>query len=144
MKDRVRVSDLTTLFICPSLEWRTLERKAISDCLYMRDCGGNPILFCIKGSMVDLEAERLDLQRIYYTGQQLNRFFDFRYVRDMKKFLKENRFDIVHCYSLDFIWGVCFILMSNPKVPLLLTFNHFLKTHKSPSGSAGFLGAWTS
>lgn len=126
MKERIHVNDLTTLFICPSREWRTLERKALADCLYLRDCGGNPILFCLKNSMLDREAERLDLPRIYYTGRKLNRFFDVRYIRDMKKILRENRFDIVHCYNLDFIWGVCFVLFSNPKVPLLLTFNHFL------------------
>ena len=127
MKERVRVSDLTTLFICPSNEWRTLERKALADCLYLRDSGGNPILFCLKNSIIDREAEKFDLPRIYYTGQRLKRLFDLRYIRDMRKILRENRFDIVHCYSLDFIWGVCFLLMSNPKVPLLLTFNHFLE-----------------
>lgn len=126
MKERVRVNDLTTLFICPSRKWRTLERKALADCLYLRDCGGNPILFCIKNSKLDKEAEKFDLPRIYYTGQKLKRLFDIRYIRDMNKILKENRFDIVHCYNLDFIWGVCFLLLSNPKVPLLLTFNHFL------------------
>ncbi|MBC76242.1 MAG: hypothetical protein CME64_09520 [Halobacteriovoraceae bacterium] len=132
MKERVHVNDLTTLFICPSTEWRTLERKAIADCLYLRDSGGNPILFCVKGSYVDREAEKRDLPRIYYTGQKLDRLFDLRYIRDMRKILKENRFDIVHCYNLDFIWGLCFVLLSNPKVPLLLTFNHFLNyTQKS-------------
>ena len=132
MKERVHVNDLTTLFICPSTEWRTLERKAIADCLYLRDSGGNPILFCVKGSYVDREADKKDLPRIYYTGQKLDRLFDLRYIRDMSKILKENRFDIVHCYNLDFIWGLCFVLLSNPKVPLLLTFNHFLNyTQKS-------------
>ena len=126
MKERVHVNDLTTLFICPSTEWRTLERKAIADCLYLRDSGGNPILFCVKGSYVDREADKKDLPRIYYTGQKLDRLFDLRYIRDMSKILKENRSDIVHCYNLDFIWGLCFVLLSNPKVPLLLTFNHFL------------------
>lgn len=130
MKERVRVNDLTTLFICPSRGWRTLERKALADCLYLRDCGGNPILFCLKNSALDKEAEKHDLQRIYYTGQKLSRLFDLRYALDMKKILKENRFDIVHCYNLDFIWGVCFVLLSNPKVPLLLTFNHFLDSEQ--------------
>ncbi|MCO4754079.1 MAG: glycosyltransferase [Bacteriovoracaceae bacterium] len=132
MKERVHVNDLTTLFICPTKKWRTLERKAIADCLYLRDCGGNPILFCVKGTYVDREAEKRDLPRIYYTGQKLDRLFDLRYIRDMRKILNENRFDIVHCYNLDFIWGLCFVLMSNPKVPLLLTFNRFLNfTQKS-------------
>ncbi|MEX0799114.1 MAG: glycosyltransferase, partial [Bacteriovoracaceae bacterium] len=129
---RVHVNDLTTLFICPSRDWKTLERKAIADCVYLRDSGGNPVLFCVKNSMLDQEAEKHDLPRIYYTGQKLKRLFDLRYVRDMRKILRENRFDIVHCYNLDFIWGLCFVLLSNRKIPLLLTFNHFLDyTQKS-------------
>ncbi|MEX1098926.1 MAG: glycosyltransferase family 4 protein, partial [Bacteriovoracaceae bacterium] len=132
MRERVHVNDLTTLFICPSRDWKTLERKAIADCVYLRDSGGNPVLFCVKNSMLDQEAEKHDLPRIYYTGQKLKRLFDLRYVRDMRKILRENRFDIVHCYNLDFIWGLCFVLLSNRKIPLLLTFNHFLDyTQKS-------------
>lgn len=126
MRERVHVKDLTTLFICPSRQWRTIERKALADCLYLRDCGGNPILFCLKGSILDKEAEKLDLQRIYYSGRKLKRLFDLRYIRDMRQILDDNRFDIVHCYSLDFIWGLCFLLLPNPRVPLLLTFNQYL------------------
>lgn len=131
MRERIHFNDLSTLVICPSRKWKTLERKAIADCLYLRDCGGNPTLFCLKNSKIDRVAKNLDLPRIYYSGRKLKRFFDFRYIRDMKNIIKQNSFDIIHCYHLEFLWGICFVLMSNPRIPLLLTFNHYPKVYGS-------------
>jgi len=128
MRERIRVNDLTTLFVCPSDNWGTLERRALQDCNFFRDMGGNPILFCLKDSCIDLEAEEYDLPRIYLKSRRIKRFIDLKFVRDIRNILKENRFDIVHCYNLSYVWTISFLLMTNTKVPLLLTFNSFLKS----------------
>jgi glycosyltransferase involved in cell wall biosynthesis len=127
MRERIKVTDLTTLFVCPSDNFGTLERRAIADSVFFRDIGGNSIIFCLKDSYIDHEAKLQDIPTIYYTGKKVNKFFDLSYLLDMRKILIENRFDIIHCYNLNYVWNICFLLMANPKVPLFLTFNSFIE-----------------
>lgn len=126
MKEKVLFSDLKTLYICPSENWGTLERKALSDCLIQRDFGGNPHLFCLKDSKLDKEAIKWDIQTINYTGKKVNRVLDFRYLIDLYKLFKSYSFDVVHCYNLHFLWEVCFLLKTKQSIPLLFTFNDYL------------------
>lgn len=126
MKERVLFSDLNTLYICPSELWGTLERKALADCLIHRDMGGNPHLFCLKDSKLNEEAIKWDIKTIHYTGKKVNRLIDLRYFLDLRKLFKEYNFDLFHCYNLDFLWEVCFLLKAKPSIPLLFTFNDYL------------------
>jgi glycosyltransferase involved in cell wall biosynthesis len=126
MRERVLFSDLSTLYICPSQRWGTLERKALNDCLIQRDFGGNPVLFCLKDSKLDEEAKKWDITTIYYTGNKVRSFFDLTYYLNLKKILKTINFDVIHCYSLNYIWEACFLLMTKPQIPLLFTFNDYL------------------
>ena len=48
MREKLILSDLSSLHICPSERWGTLEKKAINDCIFLRDRGRNPILFCLQ------------------------------------------------------------------------------------------------
>lgn len=128
MRQRVLFSDLTTLYVCPTKRWGTLERKALSDCLIQRDFGGNPIIFCIKGSKLHSEALKWDIRTIHYTGKRVNRLIDIRYFLDVRKIFRQNNFDVVHCYDLDFLWVISLLLLARPEIPLLLTFNSYLYT----------------
>lgn len=132
MRERVTVSDLTTLFVCPSRRWGTIERRAIADSVFFRDLGGNSIIFCVKDSYIDFEAQLQDISTIYYTGSKVNEFFDLSYLIDIRNLLNERRFDIIHCYELSYVWKISFFLMSNPQIPLFLSFNSFLnKSYKN-------------
>lgn len=126
MKEKVLFSDLKTLYICPSENWGTLERKALNDCLIQRDFGGNPHLFCLKDSKLNEEAMKWDIKTINYTGNKVNKVLDFRYLMDLRKLFKSYAFDVVHCYNLDFLWEVCFLLKAKQNIPLLFTFNDYL------------------
>ena len=137
MREKIRANDLSVLFICPSDEWGTLERRVINDCHYLRDIGGSPVLYCIKGSPIDREAQKLSLPRQFYKGKKVNKIFDLTYFIDIKKVISENKFDIIHCFSLDYVWTICFLLMTKPHLPLLLTFNRFLK-----KAQKSFLERW--
>ena len=130
MRQTIKVNDLTTLFVCPSGRWGTLERRALADSVYFRDIGGNSILFCLKGSYIDAEAQRQDIPTIYYTGKKVNRFFDLSYLLDMHKILLENRFNIIHCYDLNYVWYISLLLKTNSEVPLFLTLNNLFKKHR--------------
>ena len=65
MREKVIISDITSLHICPSSKWGTLEKKALNDCLYLRDCGANPIILCHEGSHLDFEAQKESIKCIY-------------------------------------------------------------------------------
>lgn len=137
MRERFKAKNLTTLFICPSRQWGSIERKAIADAVFYRDIGGNSIIFCIKDSYIDQEAKIQDIPVLYYAGKKVGRIFDFSYYLNIRQILKEERFDIIHCYSLDFVWTVGILLMSKPRIPLFLTFSRYpSKFHK------GLLKKW--
>lgn len=137
MRERIRLSDLSVLYICPSKKWGTLERRCLQDSLFIRDIGGNPIIYCTKDSHLDREAELQDIPRFYYSGTEVKSFIDWNYFNDIKTFFKNNTFDIVHCYSLRYVWSVCLLMMRNPLVPLILTFNRFISNSKF-----GFIKRW--
>lgn len=127
MREKIRINDLSILFICPSDKWGVLERRVINDCHYLRDLGGNPVLYCLKGSALDKEAQNYSLPRLFYKGKKVNKLFDLTYFLDIKNVLKEGEFDIVHCFNLDYVWTLCWLLMTKPNIPLFLTFNRFIK-----------------
>jgi glycosyltransferase involved in cell wall biosynthesis len=126
MRDRVRSKNLKILLICPSNEYLSIHRKALKDCQYLRDIGGNPTLYCLKDSYVDKEANKHALPRLLFRGLAHSRFFKLSYFLDIRKVLKEDDWDIVHCYDFSFLWGVAFWLFGKTKIPLFLTSNQYL------------------
>jgi len=137
MRERVLFSDLKTLYVCPSQKWGTLERKALNDCLIQRDFGGSPYIYCLKGSKLDIEAKKWDIDTIHYAGKKVNKFLDFRYFFHLRSLLKEHQFDVIHGYSLEYIWEICFLLSAKPHIPLLFTFNDYLNFSQK-----SFLQSW--
>src|SRR5690606_12393439 len=103
MREKIWLSDLSILFICPSLKWGTLERRCLLDSIFIRDSGGNPIIYCMKGSHLDKEAELQDIPRVYFSGREVKDFIDWSYFSDIKGLIKNNHFDLIHCYSLRYI-----------------------------------------
>lgn len=130
MQERFHLSDLSILFICPSKKWGTLERRCLQDSIFIRDTGGNPMIYCLRDSHLDHEASLQDIPRIYYSGSEVKKSIDFHYFRDLKNCFKNDTYDIVHCYSLRFVWSICFLMMRNRVTPLILTFNRFLNDMK--------------
>jgi glycosyltransferase involved in cell wall biosynthesis len=128
MREKILINDLKVLYLCPSLKWGSVERKVIDDCRCLRDSGGSPSLFCIKGSPIDLIAEKLALPRLFYRGKKVNRFFDVTYYIDLKNVLKENEFEIVHFYGTEYARQICFLLRSLPNIPLIFTCNQTLES----------------
>jgi hypothetical protein len=121
MRERFIISDLCTLHLCPSQRWGTLEKKALTDCLFLRDSGANPIIFCIQGSVLDKEAEKEDIPRIHYSGKKNITGFELNYFFELKKIIDDKEVDLIHCYHLPSLWLVCGLLNRNPLIPLVLT-----------------------
>jgi glycosyltransferase involved in cell wall biosynthesis len=126
MRDQINTKNLKILIVSPGTGFSTLERKSISDCQYLRDIGGSPILYCIKDSLIDRAADKLSLPRMYFKGQVNNRFFMIKFIFDLRNIIKTENFDLVHCYHFKSLWAASISLLRYPKIPLFITVNDFL------------------
>jgi hypothetical protein len=127
MMERVLLQDFSVLIVCPSPKWSTIERRAIFDCTYLRDIGGNPVILCLKGSQVDKEADNEDIPRIYIKKSKVNSKLKLGLYLEFKKALRYKDFDIVHCYQLNTAWMACLILKSKQRISIFYTLNQHLK-----------------
>jgi len=66
MREKIRLSDLTVLYICLSDDWSTTERRCISDASYFRNIGGTSFILCHDKSLVAIEAEKEDIPRLFF------------------------------------------------------------------------------
>ncbi len=123
MREKPRLSDLKVLFVCPSKNWGTLERRAVQDATYLRDSGSEPIIFCLKNTPVYEEAKKEDIRIKVYSKQEIKKKFEFSYYRNLKKILGIYKFDLIHCYGLEYIWPLCMLLKKHKRIPLFLTVN---------------------
>ena len=126
--EKIILQDFTVLLVCPSIKWSTIERRVIFDSTFLRNMGCNPVILCREGSQIDLAAEVEDIPRVYIRLKRLSFLVNLKYYFELKDLLKENRFDLVHCYSITSTWLSSFLLKRENKTPLLYTLNHHLKT----------------
>lgn len=125
--DKLTLNNFTTLYICLSQKWSSVERRAVFDATFLRNCGGNPVILCYKGTQVDLEAESEDIERIYLRREKIKINRILSYFRKIRRLLKLKRFDIVHCYHLPEFWINVLCMKSYLHMPLIFTFNQNLK-----------------
>lgn len=123
MREKVRLSDLTILYVCLSDEWGTIERRCIADATYFRNIGGTSFILCHEKSLVDREAEKEDIPRLYFSGElnlwrvKLNFYFQIQHI------LQKQQIDIIHTYNYDSLLPIGMILKGMPHIPMIFTFN---------------------
>lgn len=123
MREKVRLSDLSVLYICLSNGWGTTERRCVSDATYFRNIGGAPFILCHEKSLIDFEAEKEDIPRLYFQNYlkgwraKLNFFFQLQLI------LQREQVDIIHTYNYDSLIPLGMVLKGLPQIPLLFTFN---------------------
>lgn len=126
MREKVRLSDLTVLYICLSEEWGSTERRCIADASYFRNIGGTAFILCHEKSLIDKEAEREDIPRLYFQGDldswrtKLNFFFQLQHI------LQKQQVDIIHSYNYDTLLPLGMLLKSLSHIPMVFTFNEIL------------------
>lgn len=123
MREKVILQDFTVLLVCPSSKWSTIERRVLFDSTFLRNIGCNPVLLCVKNSQLDIAAEAEDIPRIYVNRKKISLYLGARFILEFRKLILENRFDIVHCYSLSATWMASFVLKSYQHIPLFFTLN---------------------
>lgn len=131
--EKIIVQDLNILFVCLSEKWSTIERKAIFDASYLRDVGGSPTLFCVRGSMLDKKAEEESIERVYITKSKITKSLNIKFFKEFRKLVHSKRFDVVHCYNLKTIWLASILLKSNKTTVLFCSLNQNIKhSYKNP------------
>lgn len=131
MREKVRLSDLTVLYICLSEEWGTIERRCISDASYFRNIGGASFILCREKSLVDREAEKEDIPRLYFPTHldtwrgKLNFYFQIQHI------LQKQQIDIIHSYNYETLMPLGMILKGMPHIPLAFTFNENIPWKKN-------------
>lgn len=131
MREKVRLSDLTVLYVCLSEEWGTVERRCISDASYFRNIGGASFILCYEKSLIDKEAEKEDIPRLYFqntlTGwrSKLNFYFQLQHI------LQKQQVDIIHSYNYESLLPLGMILKGMPQIPMVFTFNENVSWKKN-------------
>jgi len=123
MREKVRISDLSVLYICLSEEWGTIERRCIADASYFRNIGGTSFILCPEKSLIDREAEKEDIPRLHFDDglnklrSRVNFYFQLQLI------LQKQQVDIIHTYNYDSLLPLGMMLKSMPLIPLIFTFN---------------------
>lgn len=131
MREKVRLSDLTILYVCLSDEWATIERRCIADASFFRNIGGTSFILCHEKSLVDREAEKEDIPRLHFSGDlkgwraKLNFYFQIQHI------LQKQQIDIIHTYNYDSLISLGMILKGMPHIPMIFTYNEIVPFKKN-------------
>lgn len=131
MRDKVRLSDLTVLYVCLSEEWGTIERRCIADASYFRNIGGSAFILCHEKSLLDKEAEKEDLPRIYFSNDLSSWRFKLNFYFQIQHILQKQQVDIIHSYNYESLLPLGMILKSMPQIPMIFTFNEDIPWKKN-------------
>ena len=131
MREKVRLSDLTVLYVCLSEEWRTLERRCISDASYFRNIGGASFILCYEKSLVDQEAEKEDIPRLYFHNTLSNWRSKLNFYFQIQHILQKQQVDIIHSYNSETLLPLGMILKGMPQIPMVFTFNESIAWKKN-------------
>jgi glycosyltransferase involved in cell wall biosynthesis len=111
------------LYICLSHEWNTLERRCLADATYFRNIGGTPFILCDPKTLLDFEAEKEDIPRLYFQDDLKNWRGKLNFYFQIQHILQKQQIDIIHAYNADSLVPLGMILKSLAQIPLVFTFN---------------------
>lgn len=122
MREKLRLSDLNVLFVCMDMGHGTNCHRVLADVTTFHNLGGNPLLVCRKGSVLDTLAEQQDVRRHYLDvrGGWRSAVELFQFVRQL---VKTEQLDLVHCYNYKPTLVLGFALKREARIPLVYTSN---------------------
>lgn len=124
MREKIRLSDLTIVFICSSHDWKSTERRCLADAVNFRNTGGTSIIYCYEKSFIDVEAEKQSISRFYLPPPKKNNWkhkIDIYF--QLQDFFKNNQVDLIHNFSLLALIPLSLALKSHPQIPFIYTYN---------------------
>lgn len=130
MREKLRLSDLSILYVCLSEDWNTIERRCLADATYFRNIGGSAFILCHQNSLIDREAEKEALPRLHFASgletwrSKLNFYFQLQHI------LQKQQVDIIHTYNYSTLLPLGMMLKGMPRIPLVFTYNENLPWSK--------------
>jgi glycosyltransferase involved in cell wall biosynthesis len=137
MRDKLRLSDLSVLYVCLSHEWTTIERRCLADANYFRNIGGSSFILCHEKSLLDKEAEKESLPRIYFPTDLTTWRSKLNFYFQIQLLLQKQQLDLIHSYNYESLIPLGMILKGMPQIPMLFTFNRNISWKRS-----SFLDKW--
>ncbi len=130
MREKIRLSDLTILYICLSNHWGTKERRCLSDAVYFRNIGGVSFILCLKESLIDLEADKEDIPRLYFDGDLKTFRGNINFYFQLQHILLKRQIDIIHSHNFEPLRPLGLVLNGMPQIPLVYTYNEMVHINK--------------
>ena len=131
MREKIRLADLSVLYICISDAWSSAERRCISDASYFRNIGGTAFILCHEKSLVDRESEKEDIPRLYFSGDLTKWRSKLNFYFQIQNILQKQQIDIIHSYNYESLLPLGLILKGMPQIPMIFTFNENIPWKKS-------------
>ena len=131
MRERLRLSDLSVLYVCLSEDWGTAERRCIADATYFRNIGGSSFILCHEKSLIDKEAEKEAIPRIYFATDLSTWRSKANFYFQIQLILQKQQIDLIHSYNYESLLPLGMILKSMPQIPMVFTFNENIAWKKS-------------
>lgn len=131
MREKIRLSDLSVLYICLSDGWGTVERRCIADASYFRNIGGASFILCHEKSLIDQEAQKEDIPRLFFPSDlktwrsKVNFYFQLQHI------LQKQQVDIIHSYNYESLLPLGMLLKGLPHIPMVFTFNENIPWKKN-------------
>jgi hypothetical protein len=123
MREKLRLSDLNVLYICLSDNWSTIERRCIADASYFRNIGGSAFIMCREKTLLDKEAEKEDIPRLYFPSLPVSWKNKMNFYFHLQQLLQKQQVDIIHSYNYESLLLTGMVLKGLPQIPLIFTFN---------------------
>lgn len=123
MREKIRLSDLSVLYVCLSHEWGTIERRCLADAGYFRNIGGASFILCHENSLVDQEAKKDDIPRLHFPSDLLTWRSKLNFYFQIQHILQKQQVDIIHSYNHESLLPLGMILKGMPHIPIIFTFN---------------------
>jgi glycosyltransferase involved in cell wall biosynthesis len=140
MREKVRLSDLSILYICLSEEWGTIERRCLSDASFFRNIGGAAFILCREKSLLDQEAEKEDIPRLYFKDNLENLRGKLNFYFQIQHILEGQQVDIIHSYVYESLIPLGMLLKGMPQIPMVFTFNENIPWKKNSLLDKWFIG----
>lgn len=122
MREKLRLSDLSFLFVCMDQGHGTNCHRVLADVTTFHNLGGNPTLVCRKGSVLDRLAEQQDIRR-----HHLDLRGGWRAALELYKFVRQlvkiDALDLVHCYNYRPMLVLGLALKREERIPFVYTSN---------------------
>jgi hypothetical protein len=123
MREKIRLSDLSVMYICLSDEWGTSERRCLADASYFRNIGGSSFILCLEKSLIDRSAEKEDIPRLHFGPDLSSWRAKTNFYFQVQHILQKHQIDIIHTYNHQSLLPLSLVLRGMPKIPMIFTFN---------------------